>query len=291
MALALPLLALSAGWAIHRGLLPLRRLGAALAQRQPQALEPLSATGAPAEVVPMVDALNALFARIARQRETERRFTADAAHELRTPIAAIRAQAQAALGETEAGARRHALLSTLEGCDRAARLVDQLLTLSRLEADAAPATQRVELVALARQVAADLAPRALAKRQALALEAPAVAWVQGNETLLAVLLRNLLDNAVRYSPAGARVELRLQAAPGGVDCTIEDSGPGLADAARARLGERFFRVGGSDESGSGLGWSIAERIAQVHGTRLQAGPSAALGGLAVSLRLPAAAAT
>ena len=132
MAVALPLLALAVWWAVYHGVAPLRRLGSALAERQAQALEPVALAGAPTEMAPMVSALNALFERIGTLLESERRFTADAAHELRTPIAAIRVQAQVALGEADAALRRHALQSTLDGCDRATRLVEQLLTLSRL---------------------------------------------------------------------------------------------------------------------------------------------------------------
>ncbi|MFZ2389626.1 MAG: histidine kinase dimerization/phospho-acceptor domain-containing protein, partial [Polaromonas sp.] len=138
MAVALPLLALALWWAVYRGVAPLHRLGRALAGRQPQALYPVALDGAPSEMRPMVNSLNGLFERISALLESERRFTADAAHELRTPIAAIRAQAQVALGEADDFRRRHALQSTLEGCDRATRLVEQLLTLSRLEAVDAP---------------------------------------------------------------------------------------------------------------------------------------------------------
>ena len=151
------------------------------------------------------------------------------------------------------------------------------------------ATAPVDLAPLARRVAAELAPRALDRGQALEVDAEASALVAGNETLLAVLLRNLLDNALRYSPDGATVRLTLHAAPdAGTRVLVEDSGPGLTGAERARLGERFFRVLGSDASGSGLGWSIVRRIAAAHGASVAAAPSAALGGLAVTVGWPAA---
>ena len=289
LALALPLLALAAWAAVRGGLQPLRRLGAQLAQRQPQALQPVALPRAPTELQPLLDALNGLFGRIAALIDSGRRFTADAAHELRTPIAAIRTQAQVALGETDDGRRAHALRATLEGCDRASHLVEQLLTLSRLEADATIPLGRIDLAALARRVAADLAPRALDRGQALAVEAEAPVPVTGNETLLAVLLRNLVDNALRYSPDGATVRVTLGAAPGaGARLRVEDSGPGLSEADRARLGERFFRVLGTAQPGSGLGWSIVRRIAAAHGAAVQVAPSAALGGLAVTVDWPAA---
>lgn len=281
MVVALPLLALAVWGAVRLGVSPIRRLGQALAQREPQALHPVAVAGAPVEMLPMIEALNALFARIDHLRASERRFTADAAHELRTPIAAIRAQAQVALAEPDEQARRHALLNTVQGCDRATRLVDQLLTLSRLEAADATALQAVDLRAVTQGVLAELAPKALGKHQTLEFEAPQPCFMRGNETLLAVLVRNLVDNAVRYSPPSARVTVALRQEAGRVVLSVEDSGPGLAEADRGRLGERFFRMPGSPESGSGLGWSIVRRIAQVHRLDVQVEPSSQLGGLAV----------
>jgi two-component system sensor histidine kinase QseC len=285
---ALPLLGLAAWWAVYRGVAPLRRLGLTLAQRQAQDLEPVRLDDAPAEMAPMIDALNGLFGRIGTLLDSERRFTADAAHELRTPIAAIRAQAQVALGEADEALRRRALRQTLEGCDRAARLVDQLLTLSRLDAVAPGAKAAVDLAAVARQVVAEIAPRALANRQSIALDGGPDCQVEGDETLLAVLVRNLVDNAVRYSPALAQVAVRVERQAGQVVLTVDDSGAGLPPAQLARLGERFFRIAGSDQGGSGLGWSIAQRIAAVHGATVQASRSALLGGLAVRVAFGAA---
>ncbi|MBI3156527.1 MAG: sensor histidine kinase N-terminal domain-containing protein [Burkholderiales bacterium] len=295
---ALPLLALGAWWAVAGGLRPLARLGRALAGRAPQALDPVTLDDAPAEMRPMVDALNGLLQRIGGLLQAERRFTADAAHELRTPIAAIRAQAQVALGETDDAARRHALQATLAGCDRATRLGDQMLTLARLEAGAAPARAALDLAALARQEAAALGARALARGQALELAADAPCPVRGDTTLLAVLVRNLVDNAIRYAPQGARIAVAVEPAGGAAGraaaartalLTVEDSGPGLEEADLARLGERFFRVLGSGQAGSGLGWSIVQRIAAAHGARVTADRSPTLGGLRVRVEVPQAA--
>lgn len=286
MALALPLLAVAAGWGIHRGVAPLRRLGRILREREPRALAPVTLDDTPSEMAPALAALNDLFARIRTLMEAESRFTADAAHELRTPIAAIRTQAQVALAEADDTRRRHALRATLEGCDRAARLVEQLLTLSRLESQQAPADAVVDLRAVAERAVADAAPAALAKQQHIELIGEAPCLVQGHDTLLAVLLRNLVDNAVRYSPAGARIHVTVRPATATdphVRLVVEDSGPGLSPADLARLGERFFRVLGTGESGSGLGWSIVRRIADVHRATVRVARSDALGGLAVDV--------
>lgn len=283
LAVSLPLLALAVWWAVRRGVAPLRRLGSALAARDPAALEPIEAGDAPAEMLPMIAALNSLFARIAALIETERRFTADAAHELRTPIAAIRAQAQVALGAADDAQRRHALQATLQGCDRATRLVEQMLTLARLDAADAPPRRRIDLGGLARGVVADLAPMALRKRQSIAVEAEEAVSVSVESTLLEVLLRNLVDNAIRYAPGGAEIRIGVSKAAGRVRLTVDNSGPALAAADLERLGERFFRVPGSDASGSGLGWSIVRRIAAVHGAAIEVAAAGPLGGLSVGV--------
>ena len=287
MAVALPLLALAIWGAVRHGTAPLRSLSRTLAERPPQALVPVQVDDAPAEMLPLVAALNQLLDRIGAMVAAERRFTADAAHELRTPIAAIRTQAQVALAEPGEAARQHALRATLAGCDRATRLVDQLLTLSRLEAGAAPPLAPVDLGALAQRVVAELAPGAIDRGQTLGLDLAAdTPRVQGNEALLGALLRNLVDNALRYSPDGAEVRVAVARADGQVQVQVDDSGPGLAKAELARLGERFFRVLGTGQSGSGLGWSIVRRIAAAHGARVAVGPSAALEGLAVTVGWP-----
>ncbi len=288
MALALPVLVLAMWLAVRVGVAPLRELGRMLSRREPQRLEPVDMPRAPLEMAPLLDALNRLFARIAAMIETERRFTADAAHELRTPIAAIRAQAQVALTDTDDASRRQALRNTIEGCDRAARLAEQLLTLSRLETGTAPTMDRLDLAALARRVLAEIGPRAIERRQMLELDAPAPCAAVGNDVLVAVLVRNLVDNALRYSPDGARIVVHVTCRDGRAVLQVEDSGPGMSAADRAHLGERFFRVLGSGQSGSGLGWSIARRIAAVHGADIGVDRSAELGGLAVTVRWPAA---
>lgn len=292
LVLSLPLLALVGWWSVHQGLMPLRQLSLLLGQRRPQALERLAFANLPSEMQPMVHSLNGLFARIEHMMLSERRFTADAAHELRTPIAGIRTQVQVALGAGNDDAQReHALQATLNGCDRAARIVEQLLTLARLEAapdSAGASAKQLDLSALARRVAAELAPTALARKQVLELDAEISCAVMGDETLVGVLLRNLIDNALRYSPDQAKIQVSVTRAAGQTLLSVQDSGPGLTEAEMARLGERFFRVLGSEQPGSGLGWSIVRRIAAVFGAQVQVSRSQKLAGLAVSVRWPLA---
>lgn len=286
---ALPILAVLGWLAVRRSLTPLRTLSQALARRQPQTIEPLVIANTPTEMVPVVASLNTLLARIGQMMASERRFTADAAHELRTPIAAIRVQAQVALGAGADEAQRdQALRHTLAGCDRASHLVAQLLTLSRLEnAGNTTSGLRVDVRRIAQRIAADLAPGALARTQVLTLDTNAPGLIAADEALTGVLIRNLLDNALRYSPDGAQVTVALRCADGQVTLHIDDSGPGVPQADLARLGERFYRGLGTAQSGSGLGWSIVRRIADVYRAQVLTGPSS-LGGLGVTVIWPMA---
>lgn len=285
----LPLMAVAMWVVVNRALRPLRDLSQAVAQRQPGAMDPVALPhGASTELHPLVDSLNHLLGRIGSLLQSERRFTADAAHELRTPIAAIRTQAQVAQGARDEAERSHALRATILGCDRAAHLIQQLLTLSRLEAGAVLSPAPVNLAQVARGVLDDVEDSARLQRQTCELEAAeAGCTVRGDEALLRVLIRNLVDNALRYSPPGAQVRVRVRPWEEGVRLTVEDSGPGLPPDLLVRLGERFFRPAGQTATGSGLGWSIVQRIAQVHSATVQAGLSARLGGLSVQVSWPA----
>src|SRR5574343_1914187 len=242
LALLLPLLGGLLWASVRRGLAPLQALEAALRRRGPQDLGPLALPQTPpAELQAPVQALDALFARIATLLESERRFTADAAHELRTPIAVIRTQAQVALGATDEAGRRHALQATVAGCDRATQLVQQLLTLARLEgSDATRAAAPLDLQPLARRVLAELAPQALDRGQQLSLDAEAACPLAADEALCAMLLRNLVDNALRHSPEGATVQVALAPAAGG-------AGRALLPR-RGLAGQRWQRAGLVDRS-------------------------------------------
>jgi signal transduction histidine kinase len=241
-------------------------VGRAVARRDPANLAPLDVGSPPREVAPLVASLNSLFERVQASMEHERRFTADAAHELRTPIAALRAQAEVALAADDEAQRRHALGGVIEGCDRAAHLIGQLLTLARLDpARAGSPDETADLAAVAREVAAMHAQAALERGLELSVEAPGSAIVAAEPALLQILLRNVVDNAVRYA-AGVGREIRIEVVDGGHPvCRIVDDGPGIPSEERGRLGERFHRGPGVSEEGSGLGLSIVQRIADLCG--------------------------
>lgn len=269
---ALPALALLIWWAVGAGLAPLAGIAREVERRAPDNLAHLDVGNAPREIFPLVAALNALFDRLRSSLEQERRFTADAAHELRTPLAAVKTQAQVALGATGEAERGRALANVVGGADRAARLVEQLLVLARLDPQTAlPPGKTVDLQALAQQSVADIAPAAAARGVEVGLAAGEAAQVAGDPVLLGVLLRNLLDNAVRYTPAGGEVEVSLRRTGGGVSLAVVDTGPGIPEAERGRVFDRFHRVLGTGEEGSGLGLSIVRRIADLHRARVSLG--------------------
>ena len=282
-----PLLGVLVWLVVGAAVRPLAHLGHEVSRRGPGDLRPLPDGGVPMEVNPLVDRLNALFARISASMQAERRFTSHAAHELRTPIAAIRAQAEVARDSIDSATREVALEHVIEGCDRAARLVDQMLLLARIDERASqdgPATSRLDQAAA--RVIADLAPAALENGVALELatDEPVSAAVDG--ALLEVLLRNLLDNAVRHGGPPGPVTVRCTAGAGGTLLEVADRGPGVDDAELAQLGYRFYRASGAQGPGSGLGLSIVQRIAEGCGgtVRYLRGPAGR--GFVVEVRLP-----
>ena len=216
--------------------------------------------------------------------DDERRFTADAAHELRTPLAALRAQAQVARGASEDAERVRALDHVIAGCDRAAHLVDQLLTLARLEpVGFRAACEACDLSELVRGEIAAIVPAALAKAIEVEFAGGSPVVVSGDAPLLRILVRNLLDNAVRYSPPHTTVQVRVGEAGARACVTITDQGPGVARDERERLGQRFHRLLGTQASGTGLGLSIAKRIAEIHGATITFDDPAGGSGLEVTV--------
>ena len=226
----------------------------------------------PDEVRPLVTALNELLARLRAALERERAFMADAAHELRTPLTALHLQMDMlahAHGETE----RAAAMATLSaGVQRAIRLVEQMLSMARAEPRASPAAHLpVRLDELAREAVAELVPLADARRIDLGVVSEAAVSVAGDADALRTLLRNLIDNAVRYTGAGGRVDVAVEpaSAPAGARLVVSDDGPGIAAADRARVFDRFYRRAGDSTSGSGLGLAIVKTIADAHGAAVE----------------------
>ncbi|HEX4882878.1 MAG TPA: ATP-binding protein [Casimicrobiaceae bacterium] len=290
LAVALPALALLLWLGIRRSLRPLTALGREIEARAPANLAPVDVRDAPIEVAPLVTSLDRLLARVAASIEHERRFTADAAHELRTPLAAIRAQAQVARSAVQDDERRHALDSVLAGCDRATHLVAQLLTLARLEPGGLDAVrERCDLGEVLRATIADAAQAAVSRGVDIELAAAPVSGVAGDARLLDILFRNLVDNAIRHAPPGSCVRVALAQEGGRVTASVADEGPGVPAAERAHLGRRFHRLVPGDGSGSGLGLSIATRIAEIHGARIAYEDASPGRGLAVHVSFPAAA--
>ncbi len=281
---ALPALGLLIWLGIERATRPLRLLNRDVERRAPDNLAALDLGDVPTEVAPLVASLNRLFLRVESSMENERRFTADAAHELRTPLAALRAQAQVARGAGDEAGRLRALDNVIAACDRASHLIDQLLTLARLEPESFRAQREpCELHEIARLAAAETVPAALEKAIEIDLAGGPPVTVPGDARLLRILLRNLLDNAVRYSPPGTAIHVRVDAGERGAVITVADEGPGVAAAERERLGQRFHRLLGTSATGSGLGLSIAKRIAQIHGATIAFAETAPGVGLAVTV--------
>jgi len=286
--ITLPLLALLISLGVTRSLLPLQRLAQSVAHRKPGNLEAVDESDAPSEIRPLVDALNALFGRLGKAFENERRFTADAAHELRTPLAALRVQAQVAQRSSNNEERQQAMENVLLGVERASRLVDQLLTLARVDPESLIGQhERVDLVTIAEEVLAGFAGEAAVKQITLNLTAGSGCEIWGARDSLAILLRNLIDNALRYTPEEGRIELGLEHHDGAVVLRIGDSGPGIPEAQREKIFDRFYRLAGQEIRGSGLGLSIVKRIAELHSAELTLG-QAKFGGLEVTLRFPEA---
>jgi len=285
----LPLLGIAGWWIVGRGLAPLGRIAQAVKQRSPTALTPVSTAALPSEIRPLADALNDLLARLDQSFALQRRFAADAAHELRTPLTALSLQLQLAERAQTDAERARAFDRLRQGIRRATRLVQQLLTMARLDPDAAAAApSAVPVGALVSSVADDLRP--LAEERAIELtvdDNSAGATVSGSEDALRILFNNLIDNAIRYTPEGGRVTARIARDGNAVQASVDDTGPGIADEERERVFDRFYRAPGAGSSGNGLGLAIARQVVDMHrgGVRLESNPG---GGLRAIVTLPVA---
>jgi two-component system sensor histidine kinase QseC len=283
--LSVPLLAVLIGWAISRALRPVVALGHEVERRSPLALDPIAADSVPAEITPLVGRLNDLFSRVQRSFEQERRFTSNAAHELRTPIAALRIQAEVARDSDDRATTRAALNQVIGACDRLTRLISQLLMLARIDEQAIAKTP-CRLDVIAKDLIAELAPGAIDANQELALQAPEPVEIQGNAPLLTALLRNLLDNALRHGGSPLHVVVSVARRDDSVILSVTDDGKGVPPGALADLGTPFSRPVSTQAEGSGLGLALVRRIAEWHGGTLEISAGDNGHGLRLSVALP-----
>ena len=281
-----PLLMLVAWWVVSASLKPVERVRAQVAARAADDLSPVEVQGLPEEIRPLVAELNLLFGRVQNAFKAQQYFVADAAHELRSPLAALRLQAQGLQRARDDATRSLAVERLLSGIDRATRLVEQLLVLARQQASATAGgmASAVSLTDGVRQLVAESASRAAARHIDLGMQVDDEAQVRGQPEALTIMVRNLLDNAVKYTPEGGRVDVSVQRNAAGTLLVVEDSGPGIPEPDRLRVLDRFYRVPGETAPGSGLGLAIVSAIAQWQGAELVLTRSESLGGLRVELR-------
>lgn len=251
---------------IGRGLESLKRVRKELSYRAPNYLEPLLLEDLPSEIQPMIDELNTLFVRLHDAFDREKRFAADAAHELRTPLAALNAQTQVALRAKTEEERTQSLHKVLAGVERSTHVVSQLLTLSRMLPEATINDPEIlPLNKLAAEIIADLVPQALEKDINIELIAPDTPCeIIGNKTSISILLRNLIDNAIRYIQKGGLIKVVIEHNNEHTILRVIDNGPGIPDELRERVFERFYRIIGNQSTGSGLGLGIVQRIVELH---------------------------
>jgi two-component system sensor histidine kinase QseC len=284
--LVIPLLLALIWIAASKGLAPLARLTRELRRRDPLDLQPLKESPMPVDIEPLITTLNSLFKRLQLALENERQFTGNAAHELRTPVAALRLQAQVAQRATSDEKRQRALGQIVIGADRATRLIEQLLLLARLDVtDRIPAPEPVNLLGVAERTIAELEPMARDRAVRLQAGGSSDAVTPGDDTCLGMLMRNLIDNAVRYTPAGGSVEVLVRASEPFNRVTVTDTGPGIDVGQHTRMLERFRRGPDTTEPGTGLGLSIARRICEIHRGSLMM-ENCREGGLCCEVRLP-----
>ena len=268
--IALPVLGLLIWIAVGKGLAPVQQVAEEVTRRDPHNLQPMQVGPVPVEIRPLVTELNELFAQLHHAFERERRFTDDAAHELRTPLASVKTQAQVALRATDATEQQQALRQVITGVDRATHLLEQMLTLARLNPeDNDLKVEEIYLRALAADVIAQIAPSAIKKNIALELSGDEHAIVNADATSLSILIRNLVDNAVRYTPEEGEVNVQVNKEAQRIVLTVTDTGPGISEELQQRAFDRFFRVVGNRTQGCGLGLAIVKQIADLFNITLE----------------------
>ena len=287
IAAAAPLLMLIVWCVVSWSLRPVKRARAQVAARQPEDLSPVNVQGLPDEIRPLIQELNLLLERMRGAFAQQKQFVGDAAHELRSPLTALRLQLQALQRAGDSEARQVAEQRLASGIDRATRLVEQLLSMARHEsaAEQTPAGP-VDLADVLRQALSETLVQANAKSIAIDLEGALDARVQGHRDALVLLARNLLDNAIKHSPTDGRIRLRLETSPNHAAFTIDDEGPGIPPAERERVFDRFYRAEGNTQHGSGLGLSIARAIADQHGAEIFLDDTPSGQGLRVRVEFP-----
>lgn len=285
----LPLLALLVGWAVQRGLRPLERLRQALAARAPGGRQPIQLENAPQELQPVVDALNTQLERLEDALERERRFSADVAHELRTPLASTIIHLDSAMATSLPTDATAALVSAQSGLARLTRRIEQLLALARLEAGAASGQRgEIDLIAVAMNVIEELAPLLGESGVDFAFaEHDDSLKIQGYEAAIAALLRNLIENAMHHVPTGGQVQLSLQRSQDSTVIEVVDNGPGIPPERRASVFARFHRESTAGD-GYGLGLSIVQRAAQLHNATIELLDAPSGHGLRVRVVIPQA---
>jgi two-component system sensor histidine kinase QseC len=283
-----PLFGLLIWLSIDRGLSSLKRITRNISSRRSTNFDTVDIRDVPLEVKPVVEALNKLFLRLNDTFIRNKRFSADAAHELRTPLAALKTQAQVALKAPDEDGKKQGLRNVILGVDRCTHIVQQLLILSRLAPEATlNDIRQFNITKLAAEVIAQLVPSAIKKDIEVELEeTQRDVLLTGNETSLAILIRNLVDNAIRYTPEGGTVNIQIQHEHKQTIVKVTDSGPGIPEKLRSRVFERFYRVLGTKASGSGLGLAIVQQIAELHKAHITLGTPANNQGLEISVTFP-----
>ncbi|RJG15336.1 sensor histidine kinase [Massilia cavernae] len=267
----LPIVLALVWFALARGLSPLAELQARIRARRPDDLSPIDSRQVPEEISPLVGSLNDMLGRLSQTIDMQKRFIADAAHQMKTPLAGMRMQSELALRQLDPDEIHRSLEQLAKSSESATRLVNQLLALARAENQphTGLAFEQIDLNELARGVVQDWVQASFASRIDLGFEAGDTSVnIDGNAMMLRELLSNLIDNAIRYTPAGGSVTVRVRSDAGQAILEVEDTGPGIAPAERANVFERFYRILGSSASGSGLGLSIVREIAQQHGAEV-----------------------
>lgn len=270
-----------------KSLLPLKQVSIELNRRKTSFLSPIDEHKLPTEVHPVSAAINHLFSRLKTAFDTEKRFTSDAAHELRTPLAALKTHAEIALQAKNTAEQQKALRHVVQGVNRATRLVEQLLTLARLDPDTGFTNiRRFDLFIAAENVLSNEAHLAIDKNIEISLGGTRGKFVAANYDAICVLMRNLVDNAIRYTPKGGEVEVSIDRKDDIIFLSIADSGPGIPEEERSKIFNRFYRSLGTKESGSGLGLSIVTRISELHHLNISLDTSR-LGGLQINVEFSA----